>query len=97
MYVCKCWLDLHLFEQPGSLKGKRQVIHRLRDRLINRFPISVAVVGDNNLWQRAELGIAFVTSDRDRAEAIWESIYRAIVDYHPVEIVDCFRELEKIK
>ncbi len=55
-------VDLHV---PGahSLKDKRRVIRSLKDRLFARFNVSVAEVGAQDLWQRAELGIALVALD----------------------------------
>ena len=45
-----------------SLKEKRSVLNAIKDRLKNRFNISVAEVGDNDKWQKSELGIALVAN-----------------------------------
>ena len=45
-----------------SLKDKRQVIRRLRDRL-KKFNVSVAECGHQDLWQRSTLGIVAIASD----------------------------------
>jgi uncharacterized protein YlxP (DUF503 family) len=42
-----------------SLKDKRRVVRSLKDRILNRMNVSVAEVGDQDLWQTAIL--AFVT------------------------------------
>lgn len=48
----------------ASLKDKRQVVRKVTDRLRGRFNVSVAEVGDNDIWQRALLGICAVANDR---------------------------------
>jgi uncharacterized protein len=53
-----------------SLKGKRQVLRAIKDRVRQKFNVSIAESDDHELWQRAELGICQVGSDRpfvDRA------------------------------
>ncbi|MFZ0244961.1 DUF503 domain-containing protein [Candidatus Binatus sp.] len=53
-----------------SLKGKRQVLRAIKDRVRNKFNVSIAESDSHDMWQRAELGIAQVGSDRafvDRA------------------------------
>jgi uncharacterized protein len=47
-----------------SLKGKRQVVKSITARLKNKFDVSVAEVGDNDLWQLATIGICFVSNDK---------------------------------
>ncbi len=42
-----------------SLKDKRRVVRSLKDRVLHRMNVSVAEVGDQDLWQTAAL--AFVT------------------------------------
>ena len=46
-----------------SLKEKRMVMRSVKDRLVSRFNVSVAEVGENDKWQSAELGIATVGND----------------------------------
>ncbi len=58
-----CHLDV-IIPENHSLKGKRQVIKRVIDRVKNRFNISIAEVGDNELWQRSQLGMSLVGNDR---------------------------------
>lgn len=96
MFVCICRLDLFLTGQPNSLKGKRQVIKRLKDRVWNKFRVSIAEVGRNGLWQRAEIGISFVANDRTLAEKVHSQVRGMIEANGDVEILDEFLEIEKI-
>ena len=68
--------EMHL---PGarSLKDKRQVLRRLKDRLRARFNVSVAEIdGDSDLWQRAGLMVVAVAGDRDALERLFEGVHR---------------------
>ncbi len=69
MSVALCRLTLRLPEN-GSLKGKRQVIKSIQQRLRNRFNVSVAEVEHNELWQLAGLQIAAVSNSASHAEEI---------------------------
>jgi uncharacterized protein YlxP (DUF503 family) len=58
-----------------SLKEKRSVVKSLKDRLHDRFNVSVAETGHQDLWQRAELTACFVTSGgRREADAMLEKL-----------------------
>jgi uncharacterized protein len=60
-----------------SLKDKRRVVKSLKERLINKFSVSVAEVGLHERYQQAELGVAMVGRDRRYVE----SCLAKIVDY----------------
>lgn len=47
-----------------SLKDKRMVMRRVKDRLRNKFNVAVAEVEDNDVWQRGVLGLALVGNDQ---------------------------------
>jgi len=59
-----------------SLKEKRSVVRSLKERLRNRFNVSVAETGHNDLWQRAEITACVVSTDRRQADSILENIDR---------------------
>ena len=61
MVVGICTIELHLPES-GSLKSKRQILKRIKDRVRNRFNVSLAEVDNNDLWQRTTLGVATVAN-----------------------------------
>lgn len=55
-------LDIHI-PHAQSLKDKRMVIRRLKDRLRSKFNVSVAEVDHQDLWQRAQVSVVTVGSD----------------------------------
>jgi hypothetical protein len=61
-------LSVELFlPGSGSLKDKRMVLRRLKDRLA-KFNVAVAEVEHHDLWQRAGLGIVTVSTSEHQAE-----------------------------
>lgn len=73
MFVGSLWLELQI---PGarSLKDKRQVLAGLVNRLRARFPVSVAEVGGQDAWQRAEIGVAVVSADLAQVRRVIEQV-----------------------
>lgn len=69
MAVAITHLTLRLPEN-GSLKGKRQVIKSIQQRLHNRFNVSVAEVEHNELWQLAGMDIAAVANSATHAREV---------------------------
>lgn len=64
MYVASVRVELHL-PYAASLKDKRQILTRLKERL-RATQAAVAEVDHTELWQRTALGLAVVTSSADR-------------------------------
>jgi len=65
---------------PGcaSLKEKRSVVRSLKDRLKQRFSLSVAETGVQDVLDRAEISVALVTSDRGFAEMVLDKADRLV-------------------
>ena len=58
-----------VIDQSHSLKEKRMVLRRIRDRVRERLHVTVNEVGEHDNWQRAELGTAVVSADRGNPTA----------------------------
>ena len=80
---------------PGSnsLKGKRQILKSLKDKIRGKFNVSVAEVGNKDLWQRANLGIAVVSDDRRQANRILSKVIDLIELSNYTELIDYEMEL----
>jgi uncharacterized protein YlxP (DUF503 family) len=81
MTVAVLSLELYLPMSHG-LKDKRMVIRRLKDRLA-KFNVSVAEVEHQDVWQRAGLAVATVTSSDDIAEQTLQSVMNEIERLEP--------------
>jgi uncharacterized protein YlxP (DUF503 family) len=61
-----------------SLKEKRRVVKSLKERLQHRFRVSVAETRHQDVWTRAELTAAVVTTDRGHADSILDKLDRFV-------------------
>jgi len=61
--------ELHL-DGCRSLKEKRRILKSLKDRLHNRFNVSVAETSHQDAWQRAELTCCVVATDRRHGQSV---------------------------
>lgn len=76
-------LSLELFlPMSQSLKDKRMVLRRLKDRL-RAFNVAVAEVAHQDLWQRAGLGVVTVASSDDMAEETLSAVRQEIDRLEP--------------
>ena len=57
-----------------SLKEKRAVLRRVRDRLKSRFNVAVAELDARDVWQQATLGIAAISSSRPLLEEVLQRV-----------------------
>src|SRR5436190_14627424 len=65
-----------VIDQSHSLKDKRMVIRRIKDRMRERVGVAINEVGEHDLWQRAELGCAVTSVDRAKALEILDEVVR---------------------
>lgn len=66
-------VEIHV-ESSHSLKGKRQVVKSLKDRLRNKFNVSVAEIDGMDTWQNSVIAAAAVSSDRALCERMLRSV-----------------------
>jgi uncharacterized protein YlxP (DUF503 family) len=61
------YLDLFL-SQAQSLKDKRRVLRRVKDRAQQKFRVAVAEVDGLDLWQKAGLVFVAVANERQQVD-----------------------------
>jgi uncharacterized protein YlxP (DUF503 family) len=84
--------ELHL-QASRSLKNKRQVVKRLKDRLRSRHNIAICEMEEHaDLWQRAGLIVVSVGSGRDALERLFEAIHRETEQQVPGQLIETGRE-----
>ena len=86
MAVGVCTVELYM-PDGHSLKSKRQILMSLKDRLRGKFNVSVAEVGDQELWQKAVLGIACVANERSYVTQVLDQAVNVIRAVPTVEVV----------
>lgn len=87
MVVGLLTFEIHIPES-GSLKSKRFVLKSLKDRAHNRFNVSIAEVGEHDLWQRSTLAAAVVANDQAHAHAVLENVISLVRSIHDAELLD---------
>jgi uncharacterized protein YlxP (DUF503 family) len=92
MFVCVSRIELHL-PNGASLKGKRQVLKSLKDRIQHRFNVSVAEVEGQDLWQKAVIGVACVGNEQFHVKQIVEQVIHMIQGTPAVEVLRCDTEV----
>lgn len=75
MVVGVCRLTL-MAPESHSLKEKRMVLRRIKDRVRERIGVVVNEVGELDNWQRAELGCAVASGDRGKALELIDEVVR---------------------
>ena len=76
-----------------SLKEKRGILLSLLKRTRNKFNASVAEVGDQDLWQRAEIGVAVISSTVKHAQHHVQKIVSFIESEPRLEIISLSEEI----
>jgi hypothetical protein len=92
MIVGLCTVELYI-PDGHSLKAKRQVLVSLKERLRGKFNVSVAEVGDQDLWQKAVLGIACVANEGAYVNQVLDQVLNQIRSVPMVELVQFRIEL----
>lgn len=90
-----CRIALHI-PGGGSLKDKREVLRRIKDRVRNKFNVSIAEVGDCDLWQRSTLGIATVSKDSRFANQVISKVVGMIEGNGDISVISVETDFEVI-
>ncbi len=86
-----------LIPENNSLKGKRQVVKSLVEKVRHKFGAAIAEVDGHDLWQRAEVGVALVGNDSQLLSTRLDQIMRYMESLHTAEIIDAQVELCYLK
>jgi uncharacterized protein YlxP (DUF503 family) len=71
-----------------SLKDKRRVVQRVRDRVRSRHNVSVSEIGEQDEHRRAVMALSLVGSDARQVEATLRAILDGIEDLHLAPMVE---------
>ncbi len=93
MHIGICTLYLRLLE-ARSLKEKRRVIKSIKDRIGNKFNVSIAEVDKLDKWQWATLGTVCVSNDAGFTNSMLSNVVNFVEQTHLVELVDYEIEIQ---
>ena len=92
MRVALAKVDL-FFPYCHSLKEKRHILHKIKDRIFADFKISIHEVDHHDKWQRAQLGLAIVGNDALILNGLSDKILEKISNSGLAEVVDSVAEI----
>jgi uncharacterized protein len=87
MFVLALEVDLHI-AHAQSLKDKRGVIRSIVDGARRRYHVAAAEVGDENLWQRAQLGFAAVSNSQQHTTELIDEVSRFVWSFPEIAVID---------
>ena len=87
MKVACCSIKFHL-HGAHSLKEKRRVAKSIKNRLKNKFNVSVSEIGNQDIWQSLHLGIVAVGTDTQYLDGLMNKLVTAVEQMHLAEITD---------
>ncbi|GAA2376656.1 MULTISPECIES: DUF503 domain-containing protein [Streptomyces] len=90
MYVGTLSFDL-LLGDVRSLKEKRSIVRPIVAELHRRYAVSVAEVGDQDLYRRAEIGLAAVSGDASHLTDVLDRCERWVAARPEVELLSVRR------
>ncbi len=92
MIVGLLTMELHIPESD-SLKAKRLIVKSLKDRIKNKYNVSIAEIDANDLWQRCVLGAACVGNGTRIVNQTLNKVLECVLKTHSVEVIDSTMEL----
>ena len=87
MIIGAALIEIHVHGSQ-SLKEKRGVLNSIKQRLRNRFNLSVAEVGGQDTWQRAVLGLTAGGSELGVVRSVLERAVDFVEALHLAEVVN---------
>lgn len=70
------------------MKDKRRIIKSLTARIRNSFNVSISEVNCQDLWQRSQLGVAFLTTNVRFAQSVLAKIMDFVEREKDIILID---------
>ena len=87
MLIGTCRLEL-IIPESRSLKNKRQMLKSLKDRIRNKFNVSVAEIDHQVLWQRLTIDIAMVANEYSFIDRALSQILNLVHSEPRINVID---------
>lgn len=81
------YITIHI-PYAGSLKDKRRVVKSVIAKTIDRFSVSCIEADDHDLWQKATIGIGYVSLDQSGADKKENNIRSFFEEVGEFEVLD---------
>jgi len=80
-------IDL-LAKSVHSLKEKRRIVSSIKEKLKNKFNISIIESDYQDVWQKIQISVALLSGSKEIAGKIFRQCEDHIFDNYPVEILN---------
>ena len=87
MLIGTCKLFIYL-PQCQSLKDKRSIIKKVKKILADKYNISIAEIGQKDVWKNAIIGIGCIGDNRAYIDQNLNHIVNDIEKYHEVQLIN---------
>lgn len=84
-------LDLHS-RSTHSLKEKRQIVTSIKEKLKQKFNISIIESDYQDTWQKIQLAIAMLSNSKVIIEKVFAQVEDFIYLNYPVQLVTVHKE-----
>ncbi|MCA9400741.1 MAG: DUF503 domain-containing protein [Candidatus Omnitrophica bacterium] len=82
-------LYIYLFiPHAQSLKDKRSVLKRLKEKTRLKFNVSIAEIDFLDKWQRSLIGIVMIGNDQRFVNEALDNILKFVEAYHAAEVTE---------
>lgn len=75
-------------ESAYSLKDKRAVLNRIRDRVRSTFNVAIAEVDENEVWNHACLGVVTISNDQRHCNEMLSKVVAFVETIRDCELDD---------
>jgi len=90
------WLEFDLLlGDVHSLKQKRSIVRPVVAELRRRFAVTAAETGDQELYRRANIGVAVVSADRAHVVDVLDAAERLVASRPEMELLSARRGLRR--
>jgi uncharacterized protein YlxP (DUF503 family) len=90
------WLEFDLLlGDVHSLKQKRSAVRPMIAELAHRFAVSAAETGAQDLYRRANVGVAVVSADRGHVVDVLDAAERLVASRPEMELLSARRGLRR--
>ncbi|MCK4546274.1 MAG: DUF503 domain-containing protein [Candidatus Eisenbacteria sp.] len=92
MIVGTATVEIHIPES-ASLKMKRSIVKRIRERIRRKFNVSIAEIDHLDKWQRSTLGIGIVSNQSRFADQVLAKVVREIEAERALDVLSIHVEM----
>lgn len=84
---------LDLFsENTHSLKEKRHIVSSLKEKLCNRFNISLIESDYQDLWQKIQIAIAIISNSKKMCDRTFNQIENFVFSNYSIQLINLKKE-----